>query len=259
MNAGVSVYWKPGCTSCLRVRQFLADHGVAFASYNVLADQEAWARLNAQGIRSVPVVTRGGDFVFAQELDDVARFLGLPMRGARLGPAVLAERIKGLLLRAIEMARLIPPAALATKIKGRDRSYADIAYHIGQIVVGCLDAVRGGELTAEHFERKAPAPIATPQPIVDSLTFIARDFDGYWAASGNQLPSTVATYYGRQPLHQVLERTAWHMAQHCRQLQHILGELGVTGGPFLTPALLAGLPLPRDVWDPEIRPETTAA
>ena len=80
------------------------------------------------------MVTRGADFVFAQELDDVARFLDLPLRGARLEPHVLGERIMRLLETDIEMAGRLPPAALATRIKGRDRSYADIAYHVGQIV-----------------------------------------------------------------------------------------------------------------------------
>lgn len=256
MSAAVAVYWKPGCTSCLRVRQFLTDHGVSFASHNILADAAAWDRLQAQGIRSVPVVTRGAEFVFAQELDDVARFLGLPLRGARLGPDVLGQRIMQLLEIAVVMAGHLPASALATRIKGRDRSYADIAYHIGQIVVGCLDAARGGELTAQHFERKAPAPIASPAPVVGSLKNIIADFRGWWSDNRAALPSPVSTYYGRQPIHQVLERTAWHMAQHCRQLQHILGELGVAGGPWLSGAVLDGLPLPRDVWDPEIRPET---
>ncbi|MBM3513275.1 MAG: glutaredoxin, partial [Alphaproteobacteria bacterium] len=40
----IAVYWQPGCTSCLRVRQFLNDHGVAFDSFNVLADPEARGR-----------------------------------------------------------------------------------------------------------------------------------------------------------------------------------------------------------------------
>jgi len=258
MNAAIAVYWKPGCTSCLRVRQFLTDHDVSFASHNILADADALARLNAQGIQSVPVVTRGADFVFAQELDDVARFLGLPLRGARLGPDILGQRIMQLLDTAIVMAGRLPPAALATPIKGRDRSYADIAYHIGQVAVACLDAARGGELTAQHFERKAPAPISSSDPIIASLTDVRADFRGWWSATHADLPPLVNTYYGRQPIHQVLERTAWHMAQHSRQLQHILGEIGVAGGPWLTSAVLEGLPLPREVWDPEIRPDTVS-
>lgn len=245
----VGVYWQPGCTSCLRVRQFLGDHGVTFDSFNVLADPAARARLDQLGVRSVPVVTRDGEFVFAQEIDDVARFLGLPLRGARLSVPELAQRIAGLLAAAEVMASKLPAENRDTRISGRDRTYADVAFHIGQIGEAFLDAARGGELTYRYFERRAGST-----PIVESIDAATKSFTAWWTATRNQLPESLATYYGRKPLQQVLERTAWHMAQHCRQLQHILDALGASGGPWLSSAILAGLPLPRDVWDPEIKP-----
>ena len=53
---------------------------------------------------------------------------------------------------------------------------------------------------------------------------------------------------------EVLERSAWHVAQHLRQLDFIVAEvLRVPGAPRLLPADLDGLPVPREVWDPEIR------
>lgn len=245
----IAVYWQPGCTSCLRVRQFLNDHGVAFDSFNVLADLEARGRLDRLGVRSVPVVTRDGDFVFAQEIDDVARFLALPLRSARLPVPVLADRIAAFLAATRDMAAVLPRDHWTTRIVGRDRTYADIAYHIGQICEGFLDAARGGELAYRYFERRA----GDLDPC-QSLVTVASGFDAWWRAEHDRLPETAATYYGRKPIQHVLERTAWHMAQHCRQLQHILGELGVAGGPWLKPLILEGLPLPRDVWDPEIKP-----
>lgn len=245
----VAVYWQPGCTSCLRVRQFLDDHGIGFDSHNVLADPAARATLDRMGIRSVPVVTKGEDFVFAQELDDVARFLNLPLRGARLPVPDLVQRIEGLLSAATVMASRLPPAHRDTRIDGRDRTYADIAFHIGQICEAFLDAARGGELSYQYFERRAGAV-----SIVDSLGAVATSFSEWYASTRDRLPETLTTYYGRKPLQQVLERTAWHMAQHCRQLQHILTGLRVAGGPWLSNAVLDGLPLPRDVWDPEIKP-----
>ncbi|MDX2223678.1 MAG: glutaredoxin [Rhodospirillaceae bacterium] len=251
--APVTVYWQPGCTSCLRVKQFLADHGVSFESVNVLADAGARERLAGFGVRTVPVVTRGAAFVFAQELDDVARFLGLPMRGSRLPVPELAARIERLLALAAEMAARLPAEHLQSRIAGRDRTYADLCWHIGQIVVGFLDAARGATLTYKHFERTAPADLGSADVLVDSLAGIRADFHAWWTAHHTRLPEAVNTYYGRQPLHQVCERTTWHMAQHCRQLEHILGALD-RGHGFLTPEVLAGLPVPRDVWDREIVP-----
>ncbi|MCB2106217.1 MAG: glutaredoxin [Rhodobacteraceae bacterium] len=258
MANDIAVYWQPGCTSCLRVKQFLADHGVAFASHNVLEDAVARERLAALGLRTVPVVTKGEAFVFAQELDDVAEFLGLPKRGARLPVPELAQRIEALLEIAAAMAGKLPAEHLQTSIPKRERTYADIAYHIGQISVGFLDAARGATLTYQHFERRPPADLSSADVLVDSLTGIHADFRSWWTASCKHLPETLNTYYGRQPLHQVCERTAWHMAQHCRQLEHILGQIGIGGGPWLTVGVLEGLPLPRDVWDAEIEPPKDA-
>jgi hypothetical protein len=59
------------------------------------------------------------------------------------------------------------------------------------------------------------------------------------------------TYFGRQPMHVVLERTVWHPTQHTRQLMLILDTLNIEPDRRLTGADLAGLPLPDKVWDDE--------
>ena len=56
----IKAYWQPGCTSCLRMKEFLTKSGVAFVSVNVLEDKDAFAELAALGIRSVPIVRRAG-------------------------------------------------------------------------------------------------------------------------------------------------------------------------------------------------------
>ena len=32
----LKVYWQPGCSSCLKTKEFLLDHGVTFESIYVL-------------------------------------------------------------------------------------------------------------------------------------------------------------------------------------------------------------------------------
>ena len=39
--SSIKAYWQPGCTSCLRMKEFLAKHGVVFVSVNVLEDKDA--------------------------------------------------------------------------------------------------------------------------------------------------------------------------------------------------------------------------
>src|SRR5262249_23300722 len=69
----IKAYWQPGCTSCLRMKEFLTKHGVSFVSVNVLEDKDAFAELATLGIRSVPIVRRGKDWANGQVLREVAR------------------------------------------------------------------------------------------------------------------------------------------------------------------------------------------
>ncbi len=51
----IRVYWQPGCTSCLRTKEFRAKNGVPFLSRNVLADDAAFEELKHFGLRQVPI------------------------------------------------------------------------------------------------------------------------------------------------------------------------------------------------------------
>ena len=43
----IRVYWQPGCSSCLRTKEFLTARGVDYESINVHGDADAMAALNA--------------------------------------------------------------------------------------------------------------------------------------------------------------------------------------------------------------------
>src|SRR5262249_31564219 len=89
----IKAYWQPGCTSCLRMKEFLTKHGVPFVSVNVLEDKDAFAELATLGVRSVPIIRRGSDWANGQVLRDVARVAGIAWGGAKmLSPAELATR-----------------------------------------------------------------------------------------------------------------------------------------------------------------------
>jgi hypothetical protein len=47
----------------------------------------------------------------------------------------------------------------------------------------------------------------------------------------------------------LLERCAWHSAQHTRQLQFLLSRMGIEPDQPLTAEDLKGLPLPEKVWE----------
>ena len=249
----LTVFWQPGCTSCLRTREFLRERGIEFESVNVREDALAMARLTELGVRTVPVVARGSAFVLAQDLDEVARFVGVAIERDRLPVEALAARIPRLLDCAAAITRRIPDAALGTPLPGRKRTYLDLAYHVPQIVVALLDAVAGGCLTYEHFNRKPPDRLTTAEEAATATERAARTFGQWWLANAGALPLTVDTYYGVQAFAAALERTTWHVAQHVRQLELVVHTLGAAPQEALLPVeLLDRLPLPKDVWDAEV-------
>ena len=253
MTERLTVFWQPGCTSCLKTREFLRERGIEFESVNVREDSAGMARLAELGVRTVPVVARGSTFVLAQDLDEVARFVGVTVERDRLPVEVLAARIPRLLDCAAAITRRIPDAALGTPLPGRKRTCLDLAYHVPQIVVALLDAAAGGCLTYEHFNRKPPAWLTTGEGAATAIESVARAFGQWWLANAGALPLTVDTYYGTQSFDAALERTTWHVAQHVRQLELLARMLGAaTKGALLPAALLDRLPLPRDVWDAEV-------
>jgi glutaredoxin len=253
------LYWMPGCTSCLRAREFLKAQGLAFESINVIENPAAADQLRRLGARSVPVVARGERFVFAQELSEVARFVGISLTPIRLPPAELLQRLRTLLEFVAAVTETLPAERLADHIPTRPRRYADLCYHVGQIVEGLLDAAdpeRAAELTYAHFERLPDAAIAgDPQALARALRATRAALENALSRLQRRAPDEpVRTYYGLRPLHEVLERTAWHVAQHARQIDHIAAVvLALPSAPRLDPRELVGLPVPQQVWDAEVQ------
>ena len=80
----LKVYWQPGCSSCLKTKEFLTEHGVPFVSVNVLADEQGFRDLAAQpGCGAYRSCRRGSDWVDGQVIRDVARIAGIPGGDAR--------------------------------------------------------------------------------------------------------------------------------------------------------------------------------
>lgn len=248
------VYWQPGCSSCLKAKEFLSSQGVAFESINVLADADGMADLQALGARSVPVVSRGSDFVFAQNLNDVAKFVGVARQATVLPVPDLVERVDRILKVAQSHVCLLPQSQLVTHLPGRDRTYLDLGYHIFVIPEAFLISARGGTLTYDMFERRPPSDIATGLAVSVYGELVRQDFAAWWieTGKGERLPVQLATYYGEQLVPDLLERTAWHAAQHTRQLAAVLETLGIETEDDLSDSDLAGLPLPDHVYDDQV-------
>src|SRR5262245_58517703 len=158
-GSAIKAYWQPGCTSCLRMKEFLAKHGVPFVSVNVLEDKEAFAELAALGIRSVPIVRRGNDWANGQVLRDVARVAGIPWGGAPVLPAAeLAGRLIDIQAAAQRLFAQIPDDELSRMLPHRPRSYAQLAYHIFNICDAFLEHELQGLPLKEGAYGRVPSP-----------------------------------------------------------------------------------------------------
>lgn len=209
------------------------------------------AELRRLGARSVPVVSRGERFVFAQLIGDVVEFLGLDVNTRpQLSPEELVARLDRVLTAAQRYTRQMPTQALERELPDRPRSYRVLLHHVFQIPAAFVDAMEGGTLTYENMVAEPPQDMRTPESIARFGEQVRGRVAGWWAGlaerSGTQ---PVETYYGTQPLHEVLERTAWHCTQHVRQVMSLLEQLGVPPDRPLTAADLQGLPLPQKLWD----------
>ncbi len=251
MAAPIRVFWQPWCTSCLRVREFLTSRGVDFDSINVLEDEDGLADLRRLGARSVPVVSRGDEFVFAQSIRDVVAFLGLDAEpGPDLSPRQLVERLDLILRAARRYALQMPEAELETELPNRPRSYRALLFHIFRIPDAFVEMTRGEGLTYEMLVAPPPPDMRTTSHIAAYGEGVRRSVFAWWNDRDDKTcTELVPTYYGMQPLHEVLERTVWHSCQHVRQLMSLLERLDIQLDQPLTAEDLAGLPLPNEVWD----------
>lgn len=209
--------------------------------------------LQGLGADSVPVVSRGDQFVYAQSIGDVTEFLGLDVATAPvLSAPELIERLEMVLAAAQRFWRQLPDAALTRKLPNRDRSYRVLAHHIFRIPEAFLEMADGATLTYGMLTTPPPEDMRTVEQITTYGQEVRDRLASWWRGledvTGEQ---RVSTYYGEQPLHEVLERTTWHAAQHVRQTMMIMEQMGIDPDRPLTADDLAGLPVPNKVWDDE--------
>lgn len=253
--AVVKAYWQPGCTSCLRMKEFLTRHGVPFQSINVLADPEAFAALAELGVRSVPIVQRGSDWANGQVLRDVARVAGIPWGGTAMLPVPeLKSRLMTIQSAARRLFAQIPDARIGDQLPNRPRSYAQLAYHIFNIADAWLEHEAQGLPLIEGAYNRAPAPEKSGK--ADVLAYgaaVSRGLEEWWEKSGRtaDYAQCAKVYYGEVNLHEYFERTTWHSGQHVRQMTMVLGLLGITPSNPPGQEVFEGLPMPEKIWDDE--------
>jgi len=249
----VKVFWQPGCTSCLRTKEFLTRQGVDYESINVQDNSAGMEELRSLGARSVPVVSRGERFVYAQTLTDVVKFLDLQIKlHEPLSPGELVRKLDLVLTAAARYIRQIPDDRLALPFRNRKRPIRSLGCHLFRIPEAFLEVVPAGPLSYERIMAEPAAQVRSGDDIARYGEDVLARFKQWWAGYADKGCTTeMDTYFGRHTMHDVLERTVWHPTQHTRQLMLILDDLGIEPERRLTADDLAGLPLPEKAWDAE--------
>ena len=200
------------------------------------------------------MLAKDGQFIFCQNMEDVAEFVGLQGSGhSPLGPEVLFDKWIIVLRASQRYVRQIPNPRLTERaIENRDRSIRLLSHHIFRIGEAFLETAIDG---IEYRTNNANVPPAdgscmTGGEIAAYGDGIIERIENWWAGlEDKSCRQKVKTFYGTPPLHQLFERSTWHSAQHARQMIAVLERFGIEPDDRLTSEDLAGLPLPERIWE----------
>ena len=204
------------------------------------ADPEGLVLLQSLGAKSVPVVSKGKDFVFGQSMGDVAAFLSIDVdTRPKLSPAELVEKIDLILAAAQRYVGQFPQDTANRDVLDRKRTHRAL-----------LDCADGVELSYQYYADNPPAQMKSFGQIIDYGGQIRRRLVSWWDKFDDlSCQTSVTTYFGEKPLHEIMERTAWHAGQHVRQFMMLLEGMDIEPQYPLTSEDFAGLPMPEKVWD----------
>ncbi len=217
-------------------------------------DPTAQERLGKLGARTVPVLASGDQYIFCQNLEDVAEFVGLQGSGhTPLPPAAVMTKWITVLRAAQRYIRQFPSDRLAERaIDNRDRSIRLLSHHIFRIGEAFLETAIDD---VEYRTNNANIPpddgtCTAAEEITGYGDAIIERLENWWSQlKDKSCRQPVKTFYGTPPMHQLFERSTWHSAQHTRQLIAVLERFGIEPQGRLTAEDLAGLPLPEGLWE----------
>ena len=205
-------------------------------------------------MRNVPVVARGDQFVFGQNLEDVAEFVGLQGTGhTPLPPDQLFQKWITVLRAAQRLMRQMPDERIEELvIPNRPRSIRLMGHHVFRIGEAYLETAVDGVEYATQLANVPPkdGTFTRGDEIARYGDEVIAGIEKWWnGLADKSCQQKVKTFFGAQPLHMLYERSTWHSAQHTRQLAAVLERYNIKPDQPLTADDLAGLPLPERLWE----------
>ena len=228
----------------------LSDWGIAFEGVNVEGNPAGQAELDGLGSPGLPTVSVGARWVNGWQPDAYARLLGVAFDGLKmLSPDDLRRRLDRILEVTQDFVREAGDDLLAIKPPGRDRTVANLAFHVFRLSAAFVDCIEQNRFPGEWLQENAPPEMKGGRAIAEYGGKVRSRLRAWFALAPEEIyGGSVPTFYGEQSVHAVLERTTWHAGQHTRQVHHLLNGAGYLPPEAMDHALFEGLPLPREMW-----------
>ena len=214
--------------------------------------------MHALGVRSVPIVSKGKDYVVAKNLDTVAEFVGVPPPShVPLPPEEIFRKWMKILRAAQRYMRQFPDDQIHLRaMPNRKRILRQLGHHVFSIGNALIESVVKGE---KDMSRLCSPPLAdgtfnTGDEVARYGGEVIARIEQWWGGlEDKSCTQQIDIIYGGIPMrysvHKQLERCAWHSTHHTRQIADVLERKGVEPDGRLSKEDLAGLPLPTRIWE----------
>ncbi len=244
----IEAYWMPGCSSCLRMKEFLERSGKPWTSINLAEHPDAVERLQPYGV-GAPAVRVGDRAVQGLDLVGIAELIGWDEYDppVMLSPVELDAKFRIVIDALARFSAQLDDEAVAYRAPENNRAIRFLIAHAASIM---RYGVRAYDLEAFDNRGAPPRPLADTGTAAELRAYVEESTEVYarwWDEWGFDDPfdRVLETAWGHRTFHEVFERCVWHTAQHVRQLQEWMrGALGLEPDRPLTAEDLAGLPIP---------------
>jgi glutaredoxin len=184
------VFWQPGCSSCTKAKEFVAELGFEFESVNVLDDPAAMKEIEAAGLRSIPAVRRGTRYIYAQSLDDIAELLGVFIDQVRMTQSELMTRWDNLLGAGKSIVLSFDEEVLRRRVvRERSGTVAELGAHVYRIVESFIRQVEDDSIDARAIYLARRQDIESRRDLQSYIELIRKQYRvSMTTAAGLTLP-----------------------------------------------------------------------
>jgi glutaredoxin len=256
----IRVYWKPGCSNCVRLKEYVSKRGFEFTPVNVMAEPEGFEGLHRLGLTGLPVLTRGDRYAYGLDLAMIDDILGIRSDRDALPADELLRRATSVVDAAVRFGRQVPKERANDPLPGRpQRTYGMLANHIvghlRRLVLVTESPTKDWSDPEEYAQagyQSGTEDIVEPDLTIEDVAERARDLSERalaWGARKEDTSQEVEAFYGTVPLYQIVESNTYSIVQHTRQLQAVVTFLGYEPDGSIGEAEYRGLNLPKALWD----------